>query len=106
MLLLREYPRLLTQTLTGWWEIKAPRLGAALAYYTILSLAPTIILATPLIGLVFKDPSKATRGIVEQFQQLVGQEGARAVEAVLNYHPEYPPTRLTTYVGIGVLIFG
>jgi membrane protein len=106
MLIVREYARISKLTIAGWWEIKAPRLGAALAYYTILSLAPTIILATPLIGLVFKDPSKATKGIVEQFQQLVGQEGARAVEAVLNYHPEYPPTRLTTYVGIGVLIFG
>lgn len=106
MLIVREYARISKLTFEGWWEIKAPRLGAALAYYTILSLAPTIILATPLIGVVFHNPQKATRGIVEQFQLLVGEEGARAVEAVLNFHPEYPPTRLTTYIGIGVLIFG
>jgi membrane protein len=106
MLIVREYARISKLTLTGWWAIKAPRLGAALAYYTILSLAPTIILATPLIGLMFHNPAKATQGIVEQFQLLVGAEGARAVEAVLNYRPEYAPTRLTTYVYIGVLIFG
>ena len=76
MLIAREFAKISKLTLTGWWEIKAPRLGAALAYYTILSLAPTIILATPLIGLVFRNPEKATKGIVEQFQQLVGQEGA------------------------------
>ena len=80
MLLLREYPRLLSQTLTGWWDIKAPRLGAALAYYTILSLAPTILIATPLIGLFF-DPAAARGGIVEQFESLVGKEGARAGHA-------------------------
>jgi membrane protein len=106
MLIVREYARISKLTLEGWWEIKAPRLGAALAYYTILSLAPMIILATPLIALVFHDPTRATNGIVEQFQALVGEEGARAVKAVLDTRPEYPPTRLTTYVGIAVLIFG
>jgi membrane protein len=105
MLLIRKYPQLLTQTLTGWWEIKAPRLGAALAYYTILSLAPTIIIATPLIGLFF-DPVTARGGIVQQFEGLVGKEGARAVEAILSYRPQYPPTRLTTYLGVAVLVFG
>ena len=106
MLIVREYARISKLTFTGWWEIKAPRLGAALAYYTILSLAPMIILATPLIGLVFHDPTKATSGIVEQFQALVGKEGAAAVKAVLDTRPEYPPTRLTTYVGLAVLVFG
>ncbi|HEY7119390.1 MAG TPA: YihY/virulence factor BrkB family protein [Tepidisphaeraceae bacterium] len=106
MLIVREYARISKLTLAGWWEIKAPRLGAALAYYTVLSLAPTVMLATPLIGLVFHDPSKATAGIVDQFRGLVGEEGARAVEAVLSFRPAYPPTRVTTYLGIAVLIFG
>jgi membrane protein len=106
MLIVREYARISKLTFEGWWEIKAPRLGAALAYYTILSLAPMIILATPLIGLVFHDPDRATKGIVEQFQALVGEEGALAVKNVLDTRPEYPPTRVTTYIGIGVLIFG
>src|SRR3954469_25349009 len=106
MMIVREYARISKLTFEGWWEIKAPRLGAALAYYTILSLAPMIILATPLISLVFHDPTKATNGIVEQFQTLVGEEGARAVKAVLDTRPDYPPTRLTTYLGVAVLVFG
>jgi len=106
MLIVREYAKISKLTFEGWWEIKAPRLGAALAYYTILSLAPMIILATPLIGLVFQDPTKATNGIVEQFQALVGKEGAAAVKAVLDTRPDYPPTRVTTYVGLAVLVFG
>src|SRR5258706_10044008 len=106
MLIARDYARIVKQTFAGWWEIKAPRLGASLAYYTILSLAPMIIIATPMIGLVFHDPAQAQGGIVSQFESLVGQEGATAVKAIISSRPNYPPTRLTTYLGIGVLIFG
>jgi membrane protein len=105
MLIIRDFRSILMQTVAGWWEIKAPRLGAALAYYTILSLAPMIIIATPLIGLAF-DHDRATSGIVGQFEQLVGREGADAVRAILSNQQKFPPTRLTTYLGIAVLIFG
>src|SRR5829696_4328333 len=100
MLIVNDFGQILKDTFYGWWEIKAPRLGAALAYYTILSLAPMIVIATPLIGLVF-DPQKATGGIVEEFAGLVGKEGAEAVKAIIEQRPQYPPTRLTTYIGIG-----
>ena len=50
MLITHDYARIFKQTLAGWWEIKAQRLGAALAYYTILSLAPMLIIATPMIS--------------------------------------------------------
>jgi membrane protein len=106
MLIAHDYARIFKQTLAGWWEIKAPRLGAALAYYTILSLAPLLIIATPFIGLVFHDPTQAQSGIVSQFEALVGHEGALAVKAIITSRPEYPPTRLTTYLGIAVLVFG
>jgi membrane protein len=43
---------------------------------------------------------------VQQFEALVGKEGAAAVDAILSSKPNYPPTRLTTYLGIGVLVFG
>src|SRR4051794_1210852 len=106
MMIARDYVRILKQTLTGWWEIKAPRLGAALAYYTILSLAPMLIIATPMISLVFHDPVQAQGGIVSQFEALVGHEGAAAIKAIITSRPNYPPTRLTTYLGIAVLVFG
>jgi membrane protein len=105
MLIVRDFRSIFMQTVAGWWEIKAPRLGAALAYYTILSLAPMIIIATPLIALAF-DYNRATTGIVSQFEQLVGRDGAEAVRAILSNQQKFPPTRLTTYLGIGVLVFG
>ncbi len=40
-------------TFLKWQEDKAPRLGAALAYYTVFSLAPLLIIAIAMAGLVF-----------------------------------------------------
>ena len=106
MLIARDYTRIARQTFTGWWIIKAPRLGAALVYYTILSLAPLIVIATPIISLAFSDPAQVQGGIVSQFEGLVGKEGAAAVKSILSARPNFPPTRLTTYLGIAVLVFG
>lgn len=73
---------LLKQTLSDWWEDRAPRLGAALAFYTVLSLAPLLVIVTPMLGAVFGD-DKAREGISKQFEQLVGPEGAAAISVML-----------------------
>jgi membrane protein len=73
---------LLKQTLADWWEDRAPRLGAALAFYTVLSLAPLLVIVTPMLGAVFGD-EQARQGIAKQFGQLVGPEGAAAIDVML-----------------------
>jgi membrane protein len=73
---------LFKQTLADWWEDKAPRLGAALAFYTVLSLAPLLVIVTPILGAVF-GAEEARNGIARQFEQLVGPEGAAAIEVML-----------------------
>ncbi|MFO7170672.1 MAG: YhjD/YihY/BrkB family envelope integrity protein, partial [Chloroflexota bacterium] len=66
---------LLKQTFNDWNEDKAPRLAAALAYYTAFSLAPLLVIAIAIAGLVFGE--EAARGqIVGQIGGLVGPEGA------------------------------
>ena len=51
---------LLKQTAMEWLDDKAPQLGAALAYYTVFSLAPLVLLLLAIIGLLFRDdPSGA-----------------------------------------------
>src|SRR3954463_16780470 len=80
---------LVKQTVADWWEDKAPRLGASLAFYTVLSLAPLLVLVTPILGLVLQDPDAARQGISRQFEQLVGPEGAAAIDAMLK-DPESP----------------
>ena len=58
---------LFKQTFTEWIDDKTPQLGAALAYYTIFSLAPMILLLLAVVGVLFRDdPAGAWSKIVEQ----------------------------------------
>jgi membrane protein len=57
--------------------------GAALAFYTVLSLAPLLVIVTPILGALLGDTAAARRGIARQFEQLVGSEGAAAIEVML-----------------------
>src|SRR5947209_7593695 len=73
---------ILKQAGTQWVDDKAPRLGAALAYYTIFSLAPLLIIAIGVAGLVFKGGA-AERHVIAQVQNLVGETGGEAIQAML-----------------------
>jgi membrane protein len=66
----------------AWWDDDALRLGASLAYYTLFAIAPILLVATAIAGLAFG--AEAVRGeIVGQLDHLVGREGARAVQSLL-----------------------
>jgi len=66
----------------AWLVDNAPRLGAALAFYTLFSLAPVLIVTVSVAGFVFGE--KAAQGeIVHQFQALMGPQGAKAIETIL-----------------------
>jgi membrane protein len=68
--------------LRAWWDDDAIRLGASLAYYTLFALAPILVVATAVAGMAFG--AEAVRGeIVGQLDDLVGPEGARAVQSLL-----------------------
>ena len=54
-LLITQGPRILKEASLNWWQNKAPRRGASLAFYSVLSLAPLVILLTPIVALFFKD---------------------------------------------------
>jgi len=72
--LLKTVAALLRQACAAWLDDDAPTLGAALAFYTLFSLAPVLIVAVSVAGLVFGD--KAAQGeIVRQFQGLMGTQG-------------------------------
>jgi len=71
----RALLELFTETFSKWQEDKAARLGAALAYYTVFSLAPLLIIVIAIAGLVFGE--QAAQGqIVHQMQSLIGRECA------------------------------
>jgi membrane protein len=68
--------------LRAWWDDDVQRLGASLAYYTLFAIAPVLLVATAIAGMVFG--AEAVRGeIVGQLDQLLGREGALAVQSLL-----------------------
>src|SRR5204862_3621264 len=73
---LRDTIDLARQTFKAWSEDKAPRIGAALSYYTIFSMAPLLVLVIAAVGLIY-GPDAVRGRIVEQMSGLVGAEGAR-----------------------------
>src|SRR6188508_1752107 len=74
--------RLAQSAIRAWWDDDCTRLGASLAYYTLFAIAPILLVATAVAGMVFG--AEAVRGeIVGQLDHLVGREGGRAVQSLL-----------------------
>lgn len=73
---------LVKETGNSWTEDKAPRLAAALAFYTILSAAPILVIALAVAGLAFgRDAVQGS--LVEQLRGLVGDQGAEAIQTMI-----------------------
>ncbi len=73
---------LFKETIDSWNRDKGPLMGAALAFYTALSLAPLLLIAVAIAGLVFG--RQAAHGeVVAQLNGLLGSEGARVVELLI-----------------------
>ena len=84
--------------LRAWWDDDVQRLGASLAYYTLFAIAPVLLVATAMAGMVFGDD--AVRGeIVGQLDQLIGREGARAVQNLLEGASQRQSGILATIIG-------
>jgi membrane protein len=89
---------ILGTALRAWWDDDAPRLGASLAYYTLFAIAPVLLVATAIAGMVFG--AEAVRGeIVGQLDQLVGREGAEAVQSLLEGASQRRAGIIATVVG-------
>ena len=97
---------LLKETFQEWQEDKASRLAAALAYYTIFSLAPLVIIAIEIAGAVFGE--EAARGEIErQIQGLVGSAGAEVIQtAIQNANKPDANGGLASLISVIVLLFG
>ncbi|MGL4620579.1 YihY/virulence factor BrkB family protein [Chroococcidiopsis sp.] len=96
---------LLRETFTEWNEDKASRLAAALAYYTVFSLAPILIIAIAIAGAVFGE--EAARGeIVTQIQGLVGRDGAQFIETAIEGASKPKAGTIASLISIAVLLFG
>jgi membrane protein len=97
---------LLKHTFADWSAHKAPKMGAALAYYTVFSLAPMLMIILSIASIVF-DEKYAREQILQQFGSLIGQHGAESIEAILAANARQPGTSIFAAIsGFAVLLFG
>lgn len=88
-----------------WLQRNAFGYAGALAFYTLFSLAPVVIIAVAVIGVVFGED--AARGeIVAQLQGLMGREAAQAVERAVARSRPQESGLLPTLLGVGALVVG
>ena len=93
-------------TINEWVEAEPFQLAAALSYYTLFSLAPLLLIAIGVAGLVFGREA-AQNQIVETLQGMIGQDSAKAVQEMIQASSEKPKTGLlSTVVGFVALLFG
>jgi membrane protein len=96
---------LLRDTVAAFFDDDVPSLGAALAYYTLFSIAPLLLIVLALAGAVFGDEA-ARGGLIGELRGLMGDDGARAVEALLASVGRDGNTLPATLGGLGVLLIG
>jgi membrane protein len=96
---------LLRECFKDWTAHDAPRLGAALAFYAILSISPLVILAVAMVSLVF-DRSQAQAHLLDQVQTLIGSDGRTMIQTLLVSGQKTSSGVVATVVGFAVLLFG
>lgn len=96
---------LLKTTFTAWSDHEAPRLGAALAFYAVLSLAPLVILAIAILGLFFSQGT-AREELVSQVRSLTGFEGAGALKVLIEHGQKSASDAIGSAAGVLTLLFG
>jgi membrane protein len=96
---------LVKQVATSWLEDYVPSMGAALAFYTLFSLAPLLLIVVAVAGSLFGE--EAARGEIQaQLSALMGNAGAGAVQAVLVSVHRPAEGRVVTLVGVLLLLVG
>jgi membrane protein len=89
----------------GWVADKATSMGAALAFYSLLSLAPLLVVVTAVAGLVLGH-DEAQRLLMTQVADLLGENGARGIQMILDSVDTKREGMLATIVGAVTLVMG
>src|SRR6059058_2993480 len=98
---------LFKQTFSEWLEDKAPQLGAALAYYTVFSLAPLVLVLLAVVGLIFRnDPGGAWNKITEQMSYFLDKSAVEVVQNIAHKAAQPNKSLLATIIGILLALFG
>src|SRR5436190_23276506 len=98
---------LLKQTFSEWLEDKVPQLGAALAYYTVFSLAPLVLLLLAIVGFLFRnDPAGVWQKVTEQMSYFLDKSAIDVVQSIAQKAWQSNKGVLATSIGILLALFG
>ena len=99
--------KLLNLTVQEWLQDKAPQLGAALAYYTVFSLAPLILVLLAIVGVIFRhDPAGAWSKLTEQMSYFLDKSALEVVQNIARKASQPRKSTLATIIGIALALFG
>ena len=99
-----EFWGLLKSTAHEWSEDKVPRLGAALAFYSVLSIAPLLLISIAVAALIFGQEA-ASGQLVGQIRGMVGKEGGEAIQEMLKNARKPGAGLFAAVVGFVTLLF-
>ena len=102
---IRELGRIFKRAFAGWWNDNVPRLGASLAYYTLFALAPILIVAITIAGLVF-GAEAVQRQVTSEISGLVGEQGGRAIRGMLEGASQRSGNGVATAIGLVTFFIG
>lgn len=101
----RDLKRLAVSTFEKWSENNAPRLGASLSFYMLLSMAPLMILLVTICGLVFSEAA-ARQAILAQVREMAGVAGERTVSMLMQNAAKPANGLVPTIVALVTLLVG
>src|SRR4030095_15383959 len=98
---------LLKQTFQEWLGDKAPQLGAALAYYTVFSLAPLILVLLAVVGIIFRnDPAGAWNKITQQMGYFLDASAVQVVQNIAQQASQPGKSTMATIFGVALALVG
>jgi membrane protein len=101
----RALARIVAKSVAAWFDDNASSLGAALAFYTIFSVAPILIIAMAIAGAVF-GPDTAQTEVLSQLRALTGDAGAAAIRELLTSAHYSDKKGIAAAIGIVTLVVG
>jgi membrane protein len=105
MSLILEVFTLLRDSFQSWMADRAPRLAAALSFYTILSLSPTLVLVVAIAGTIVGRDSVRSE-IIGQVTQVAGEEVADVIDSLIDNATQLGAGIVATVASAALIIFG
>lgn len=102
---LKDIWAILKKAFKEWSDDNAARLAAALAFYTVLSIAPLFLIAVAIAGAVFGREA-ATGALNDQLRGLIGDAGAEVARTTVEHADQPKAGVLATIIGVITLLFG